>query len=110
MGVGGVLTGLGTSWVLHHWASPVNFRISFMICDAVWTLSSLCLFLIRDRPAHVARRRVAGFVTSLTGKLRVLLANPNYRIFLAYFRTSAQLLLNPRRSLYSRLLPPPTKS
>jgi MFS family permease len=84
MGVGGVLTGLGTSWVLHHWASPVNFRISFMIGDAVWTLSSLCLFLIRDRPARAAARRTARFVPSLIGKLRILLANPNYRIFLFF--------------------------
>ena len=84
MGLGGILTGLGTSWVLHRWASPVNFRISFMICDAAWTLSSLCLFLIRDRPARPARRRGAGFMPSLMGKLRILLANPNYRIFLFF--------------------------
>jgi MFS family permease len=87
MGVGGVLTGLGTSAVLHHWASPLNFRISFMICDAVWTLSCLSLFLIRDRPARAARaarRRADGFLPSLAGKLRILLANPNYRIFLFF--------------------------
>ena len=84
MGLGGILTGLGTSWVLHHWGSPVNFRISFMICDTLWTLSSLCLFLIRDRPARAARKRAASFLPSLVGKLRILLANPNYRIFLFF--------------------------
>jgi len=84
MGLGGILTGLGTSWVLHRWASPVNFRISFMICDTLWTLSSLCLFLIRDRPARAARARADGFLRSLGGKLRILLANPNYRIFLFF--------------------------
>ncbi len=83
-GLGGILTGLGTSWVLHHWASPVNFRISFMICDAVWTLSSFCLFLIHDRPARASRVRAAGFLQSLGGKVRILLANPNYRIFLFF--------------------------
>src|SRR5271157_3599900 len=83
-GLGGIFTGLGTAWVLHHWASPVNFRISFMICDAMWTLSSLCLFLVLDRPARAARVRAAGFLQSLGGKLGVLLANPNYRIFLFF--------------------------
>jgi MFS family permease len=84
MGLGGVLTGLGTSWVLHRWSSPLNFRVSFMICDACWTLASLSLFLIRDRPARAARQRPGAFVPSLMGKLRVLLANPNYRIFLFF--------------------------
>jgi len=84
MGIGGILTGLGTSWVLHHWASPVNFRISFMICDAVWTLSSFCLLLIHDRPARAPRKQSDGFLRSLAGKLRILLANPNYRIFLFF--------------------------
>ena len=84
MGLGGILTGLGASWILRHWASPMNFRISFMVCDAVWTLSSLCLFLIRDRPARASRARSDGFLRSLAGKLRVLLANPNYRVFLFF--------------------------
>ncbi len=84
MGVGGILTGLGTSWVLYHWTSPLNFRISFMICDAVWTLSSLCLLLIHDRPARVSGERAKGFLLSLTGKFRTLIANPNYRIFLFF--------------------------
>jgi MFS family permease len=83
-GLGGIVMGLGTSWVLHRWASPVNFRISFMICDTLWTLSSLSLFLIRDRPARPARVRSDGFLRSLGGKLRILLANPNYRIFLFF--------------------------
>jgi len=84
MGLGGILTGLGTSWVLHRWSSPLNFRISFMICDTLWTLSSLCLFLLLDRPARAARRRTAGFMLSLRGKLGILLGNPNYRIFLFF--------------------------
>jgi predicted MFS family arabinose efflux permease len=54
-----------------------------MICDTLWTLSCLCLFLIRDRPARV-RTRPAGFVRSLAGKTRILLSNPNYRIFLFF--------------------------
>ena len=83
-GLGGIVLGLGASWVLHHWASPVNFRVSFMICDTLWTLSSLSLFLIRDRPARPARARSDGFLRSLVGKLRILLANPNYRIFLFF--------------------------
>ena len=84
MGLGGILTALGTSWVLHHWSSPLNFRISFMICDTLWTLASFSLFLISDRPARAVRRRAGAFVSSLVGKLRVLLANPNYRIFLFF--------------------------
>lgn len=83
-GVGGILTGLGVSWVLHHFGSPLNFRVSFMICDTLWTLSSLCLFLVRDRPSRSARERPPGFLRSLVGKVRILLANPNYRVFLFF--------------------------
>jgi MFS family permease len=83
-GVGGILTGLGASWVLHRWGSPLNFRVSFMICDLLWTLSSLSLFLVRDRPARSARERGPGFLASLVGKVRILLANPNYRVFLFF--------------------------
>ena len=83
-GVGGILTGLAASWVLHHWGSPLNFRVSFMICDVLWTLASMCLFLVRDRPAHSARARAPGFLSSLVGKVRILLANPNYRVFLFF--------------------------
>jgi MFS family permease len=83
-GVGGIVTGLAASWVLHHWGSPLNFRVSFMICDVAWTLSSMCLFLVRDRPARSARARAPGFLSSLVGKARTLLANPNYRVFLFF--------------------------
>lgn len=83
-GVGGILTGLAASWVLHRWGSPLNFRVSFMICDVLWTLSSTCLFLVRDRPARSARARAPGFLASLVGKVRFLLANPNYRVFLFF--------------------------
>ena len=65
-GVGGILTGLAASWVLHRWGSPLNFRISFMTCDLLWTLSSLCLFLVRDRSARSAREREPGFLSSLS--------------------------------------------
>jgi len=83
-GVGGVLTGLGTSWVLGHWGSPFNFRVSFLIGDMMWTLASLCLFIVRDRPARSARERKPGFLASLLGKFRLLWANPNYRVFLFF--------------------------
>jgi MFS family permease len=84
MGIGGIVMGLGASWVLHHWGSPLNFRISFMICDTLWTLSCFCLFLVRDRPARSARVQEPGFLSSLAGKVRLLLANPNYRVFLFF--------------------------
>ena len=84
MGLGGILTGFGASWVLHHWASPLNFRVSFLICDALWTVSSLTLFLLRDRPVKRAPPRPAGFLNALAGKVGTLVANPNYRIFLFF--------------------------
>ena len=83
-GVGGVLTGLGASWVLHHWGSPLNFRVSFLICDATWTLASLWVFLVKDHPGRAARERSPGFLASLAAKVRLLLANPNYRVFLFF--------------------------
>jgi MFS family permease len=82
LGVGGVLTGFAASWVLHHWASPVNYRISFLICDSLWFVSCFALFLVRDFVPPRARPRERGFLHSLWGKVRVLVANPNYRIFL----------------------------
>jgi MFS family permease len=83
-GLGGVLMGFAASWVLHHWPNPLNYRISFLICDTFWTLSSLTLFLIRDRPARVLRAKASGFFRSLTSKMGILFANPNYRIFLFF--------------------------
>jgi len=83
-GVGGIATGFIASWVLRRWAAPLNFRVSFLICDAIWTISSLCLLLLRDRPARAARRPGAGFLRSLLGKVKILVANPNYRIFLFF--------------------------
>jgi MFS family permease len=84
MGLGGILTGVGASWVLHHWASPLNYRVSFLIGDSIWMISSLTLFLLRDRPAKSRRPRAAGFLTALAGKIGTLIANPNYRIFLFF--------------------------
>lgn len=83
-GVGGVLTGFLTSLVLGHWASPFNFRVSFLVGDLAWTLASLWLFIVRDRPARSARERAPGFFSNLAGKVRILLANPNYRVFLFF--------------------------
>jgi MFS family permease len=83
LGVGGIASGAAASWVLHRWASPVNYRVSFVIGDGIWLLSCLTLLLIRDSAAPAPRRRrAAGFLRSLRGKTRVLVANPNYRIFL----------------------------
>jgi MFS family permease len=83
LGVGGIATGAVASWVMHHWPSPVNYRVSFVIGDGIWLLSCLTLLLIRDSAAPAPRRRrTHGFLRSLRGKVRVLVANPNYRIFL----------------------------
>ena len=82
MGVGGVATGFIASWVLHHWASPLNYRVSFLICDSLWFASCFALLLVRDHAPPHAHRKAGGFLLSLRGKVRVLLANPNYRIFL----------------------------
>ncbi|HEY9594778.1 MAG TPA: MFS transporter [Spirochaetia bacterium] len=84
-GLGGVALGFAASWVLHHWPSATNFRVSFLICDTFWTLSSLSLFLVRDKPARRRRRgAAAGFFPALAAKTRVLLSNPNYRIFVFF--------------------------
>jgi MFS family permease len=92
MGLGGLATAAGAAWVLHHWASPLNFRVSFLICDALWTASSVTLFLLRDRPARSARPRAAPFLSSLAGKIGVLIANPNYRVFLFFHMLNAVAL------------------
>jgi len=84
LGAGGIFTGFAASWVLHHWASPLNYRISFLICDLLWTSSALSLLLIRDRRPRAVRSPAAGFFHALLGKARILLGNPNYRIFLFF--------------------------
>jgi MFS family permease len=83
-GLGGVSLGFAASWVLNHWASPLNYRLSFLICDTFWTLSSLSLLLLRDKPARALRQKAAGFFRALLAKIRILLNNPNYRIFLFF--------------------------
>ena len=84
LGVSGMVMGIAASWVLHRWASPVNYRVSFLVCDTLWTLSSLSLLLIHDGHVHRPASRAAGFFRSLAAKLKILLANPNYRIFLFF--------------------------
>jgi MFS family permease len=92
MGLGGLATAVGAAWVLHQWVSPLNFRISFLICDALWTASSVSLFLLRDRPAKILRARAKGFLAALGGRIGVLVANPNYRIFLFFHMLNAVAL------------------
>ena len=75
--------GLGASGCFITGRVPA-YRVSFLICDTFWTLSSISLFLIRNKPAKALRVKAAGFLRSLLGKLRILLANPNYRIFLFF--------------------------
>lgn len=82
LGVGGVSTGFAASWVLHHWAAPLNYRISFLICDSIWFVSCFTLLSVRDYAPPRARPPEPRFLHSLRGKVRVLLGNPNYRIFL----------------------------
>jgi Na+/melibiose symporter-like transporter len=82
--VGGIFTGFAASWVLHRWASPINYRVSFLICDVVWTVSTVPLFFLRDRPRRSTAAPAAGFFRSFVAKMKVLLGNPNYRIFLFF--------------------------
>jgi MFS family permease len=84
LGIGGILTGFAASWVLHHWQSPLNYRVSFLAADFLVTLSCLSLLLIRDRPAADAQPEAPGYFRSLLGTVRILLGNPNYRIFLFF--------------------------
>jgi MFS family permease len=93
MGLGGLLTAAGAAWVLHHWSSPLNFRVAFLICDALWTASSVSLFLLRDRPARNAFRRQAKFVAALKGKIGTLIADPSYRIFLFFHMLNSVALI-----------------
>ena len=84
LGIGGILTGAAASLVMHHWGSPVNYRVSFVIGDAMWLLS--CFALLPD-PRHGGPPPAAaegGGIPALPARrrLRVLVANPNYRIFL----------------------------
>ena len=83
-GLGGVALGFAASWVLHRWAAPLNFRVSFLVCDTFWTIASLSLFLVRDRPVRRRRGSPAAFLGAIVSKSRVLLSNPNYRIFVFF--------------------------
>jgi MFS family permease len=82
LGLGGILTGAAAAWVLHRWPSPVNYRVSFLIGDSIWVASCFALLLVRDVAAPARRRVEKGFLGSLRDKLRHLVSNPNYRIFI----------------------------
>ena len=84
MGAGGIGMGFLASWILQRWASPFNYRVSFLIGDSIWTLSTLFSLVLRDRPHPPAEPAAVGYLRSLVAKLRVLLSNPNYRIFIFF--------------------------
>jgi MFS family permease len=84
LGVGGMLTAVVASWVLHRWPSPMNYRVSFVIGDTVLLFSSFTLALFRDRTDRVIPPPVASLIGSLREKLSVLLGNPNYRLFVFF--------------------------
>ena len=52
----------------------------------------MSLFLLRNRPAKILRARAKGFLAALGGRIGVLVANPNYRIFLFFHMLNAVAL------------------
>jgi len=84
LGVGGILTGAAASWVLRHWPSPMNYRVSFLAGDALLLVSCLSLLPFRDRPDLAKTPRSPSLLADLRAKLRTLLDNPNYRVFLFF--------------------------
>jgi MFS family permease len=84
LGVGGIGMGFLASMILHRWETPFNYRVSFLVCDSIWTLSTLFSLLLRDRPRAPAEPAATGYLQMLVQKFRILLSNPNYRIFIFF--------------------------
>lgn len=84
LGIGGMLTAALASFVLHSWPSPMNYRLSFLIGDAVLLVSCFSLLLFRDRADRDVPAKVPDFAHALREKLGILLGNPNYRLFIFF--------------------------
>jgi len=89
LGLGGLLTGAVAAWVLHHWASPSNYRMSFLVGDSIFLLSCLSMLPFRDHRPSVPRESARLFFRSLRSKAGILLSNPNYRVFLFFHMLNA---------------------
>lgn len=89
LGLGGLMTGAAAAWVLHRWPSPVNYRVSFLVGDCLFFLSCFSMLPFRDHRPPQPREPARGFFHSLRDKAGVLLANPNYRVFLFFHMLNA---------------------
>ena len=88
MGFPALAMGFVANRVIAFWPSPRNFHAAFVIGAAIYSLSSLILWRLRDHvnPTHASERtlRASSFLRYLSGTLHRLWSNPNYRVFIFF--------------------------
>jgi tryptophan-rich sensory protein len=84
LGVGGLAMGIVTSRLLSRIDAPRNYQVSFLIGDVLLLFSCLLLLFFRDEAAVDDREASHTLYVSLKQKLKNLLDEPNYRIFLLF--------------------------
>jgi len=84
LGVGGLAMGVFTSRVLVEFDAPRNYQLSFLIGDSLLFLSCFILLFFRDETAVDKNEKLRTLFVSLKSKLKTLLREPNYRIFLLF--------------------------
>ncbi|MBN1685660.1 MAG: MFS transporter [Spirochaetales bacterium] len=84
LGVGGLAMGVIASRILARIDAPRNYQLSFLIGDGFLFLSCFMLLFLRDETAVDKHESFHTLFVSLKQKLRTLLDEPNYRIFLLF--------------------------
>ena len=84
LGIGGLAMGIVASKVLAGLAAPRNYQVSFLVGDGLLLLSCFSLFLFRDEAAVDSQGTARTLFRSFRTKLKTLLDEPNYRIFLMF--------------------------
>lgn len=84
LGVGGLAMGVLASRILARIDAPRNYQLSFLVGDGFLFLSCFLLLFLRDETAVDKHESFHTLFVSLKQKLRTLLDEPNYRIFLLF--------------------------
>ncbi len=84
LGIGGLAMGVIASRVLANIDAPHNYQVSFLVGDSLLLVSCLTLLFFRDETAVDKHEKLHTLVVSLKQKVKTLLDEPNYRIFLLF--------------------------
>lgn len=84
LGAGGLALGIVASYLLAGIDAPRNYQISFLLGDGMLLTSCLLLLFFRDDAAVDRKETIRTLLISAKTKIKTLLEEPNYRIFLMF--------------------------